>query len=93
MANNERKIAEIKELVQEGLKILNRSEGKVESLKQQKQAIENEIRELGIEPNELEQKMEALKNEIILEKEALERDIPFDLIHQLKNNDVQSNNQ
>ena len=85
MSIQERKIEDIKETVKEGLKILNRSEGKVENLTQQKKDLDNEIREQGIEPELLKNKIESLKQEIVAEKENLEKKIPFELINKLIN--------
>lgn len=76
-------IEEVDSYIQKGIQMLNKAEGRLETLEKQLQSQEYSIRQLGIEPENLESEIQNLTNkefELFLELNKL---VPKELIDEM----------
>lgn len=79
-----RELEQTEALIQKASALRNKAEGTKESYEEQLKQTEAELRKLGTSPEEAENDLLKLKNEIEKELELIKAEVPIDLLRDLK---------
>ena len=72
--------------LEKGKTLLGKSEGKLESLYQQKKQLHEEISQLGVEPEKLSDEIEKIDKMLLEKVEEFKKLIPIEFIEKIDNN-------